>query len=331
MGNLQALQQILKVLAQCCYYTSWSTTYEQAATTNNILLRRILDFLEQLPRSYPGDPNYSCYYDDTRLNVNWRESREVEKKAIVGVRDMHIANQAIFCSSALYGKAGVVIPQETTKTCIVEIGAGYGMLAHVLCIINRNTEICMIDLLEASAIQLYYSICMQEYTDTRIFAYYPGQTEKTEINYLGSGCSEDSAKITIMPSLSSLPKDALKFAQEADAILNFDSLMEMPSTEICKYFELINSMKAGGVFIGRNRYRKVSKLRDYPFDDKWIFKYSHSSLLMPWHHEFVLCRVETNEDFSNAFQDRIDFYDRSWHDCQNSIPRIGINKLGFIK
>jgi hypothetical protein len=134
-----------------------------------------------------------------------------------------------------------------------------------------------------------------------------------------------------MPSMSSLPEDALKWAQKADAILNFDSLMEMPSTEIDKYFELINSMKTGGMFIGRNRYRKVSKLRNYPFDDGWVFKYSHSSLLMPWHHELVLGRVETNKGFSDAFKKRIDFYDKSWHDCQNSIPRIGINEFGIIK
>ncbi len=79
-----------------------------------------------------------------------------------------------------------------------------------------------------------------------------------------------------------------------EGVINTRSMMEMDPSTVAFYLRQIQERLApGGVFYCLNRYEKKTRLKDYPFDEKW-----RVALSEPWprfidenpHHELVAVR-----------------------------------------
>jgi len=79
-----------------------------------------------------------------------------------------------------------------------------------------------------------------------------------------------------------------------DAVINTRSMMEMDLATVGFYIRQIEDKLAeNGIFYCLNRYAKKTRLKDYPFDERWRVLYSE-----PWprfidenpHHEIIAQR-----------------------------------------
>lgn len=147
---------------------------------------------------------------------------------------------------------------------LVEIGAGFGGLARLLKLACPELSLVLLDLPEAGAIQTYF--LNQAFPAAR-FLY-----------------AEDVAGLARLPArafdFAILPGSAAALLEDrsVDLFVNTRSMMEMDLPVVAAYLEQIQrATREGGGFYCVNRLAKVSRLRDYPFDERW-----YAALWEPW-------------------------------------------------
>ena len=122
------------------------------------------------------------------------------------------------------------INKNSEQRSIVEIGGGYGGLACLNMLHNDNIKYTLVDLPEASAIQLFVLLSLQNILkcDVEVLVS-PNQI----ITYSYSGSNQACNKLVrIMPAHLFFGNHKRNLLQGCNAVLNFKSMMEMPDSEI---------------------------------------------------------------------------------------------------
>ena len=177
---------------------------------------------------------------------------------------------------------------------ILEIGGGYGALAHKLKKRYSNTTIYLIDLPEAGLLQSYYLSSI--YKEKKFFLYedFKKNKDQLDINYL------ESFDFVILPPWC---LEKIKFKEFFDLVINTRSFMEIKFNEIKSYFDYIHmTIKSEGIFYNVNKYEKntsgdVIKISEYPYDNFWSVLSSSESWKQPNLHELITQRnkIETED------------------------------------
>jgi hypothetical protein len=139
---------------------------------------------------------------------------------------------------------------------IVEIGPGYGALAAILRELYPDAEIVLVDL--------------------------PEHRPVTE-HYLSETVGLDNITFT-----TELPP-------RADIAIALRCMMEMPPSEINKYFDWIQNEDVEWFYL-INRYFKCNVTKWYPFDNYWTPMISRNDYLTGVLHEFLLKRSTKPSD-----------------------------------
>lgn len=174
-------------------------------------------------------------------------------------------------------------PYLSDVDVVVDIGGGYGGLSRVLKRAFPEMRIVLLDLPEVNTIQTYF---LRTCFDSAKFLYLRDVYRQDRI---------DLAPLEFDFML--LPGQLIeKLARGSfGLVINTRSMMEMDLPTISFYLNHIqDKLGAGGLFYCVNRYSKKTRLKDYPFDDKWYVSYSS-----PWptfidknpHHELVAVRA----------------------------------------
>ena len=168
---------------------------------------------------------------------------------------------------------------------IVEIGPGFGALSRHLRRLYPDAHITLVDLPEHSEFQRYY---LQNTVGLK--------------NY-GIG--------------QNLPDDA-------DLVIALRCLMEMPPTEVKKYFEWMQSRPSIKAFYTVNRYAKQEAvLKEYPFDAKWGIAVSQPAVPQNNMHEYLLFRMKQDNPSFLLQLDSLPIYMTS--QCiVDIVPKYGI-------
>ena len=165
----------------------------------------------------------------------------------------------------------------------VDIGGGYGGFARVLKRAFPEMRIVLLDLPEVNAIQTYFlRTCFDE----------------AKFLYLGDVYQEDRIDPARLEfDFLLLPGELIEKLATGSfgLVINTRSMMEMDLPTVSFYLNHIqDKLCAGGVFYCVNRYAKKTRLKDYPFDERWYVSFSS-----PWptfidknpHHELVAVRA----------------------------------------
>ena len=166
---------------------------------------------------------------------------------------------------------------------IVEIGGGYGGLAHKLKRLFRQSHYVSLDLPEALTLQAYYLSQLNPAARFYLFDDFVA----------GKPIEPERYDFTLLPGwlASNLPDDF------ADLFINTRSFMEMNADVIEDYFlQIGRCLKTGGMFYNVNRYFKDTvgapiRFREYPYDDRWALLLSRGSLFQPHVHEMMTVRT----------------------------------------
>jgi putative sugar O-methyltransferase len=166
---------------------------------------------------------------------------------------------------------------------IVDIGGGYGGLARLLRLNDPRLRIVLLDLPEVNAIQTYFlSTCFPE---AKV------RTLRDVTGFASLDLAELDFDFLVLPGpfIERLTKSSFDF------VINTRSMMEMDLPTVSFYLGHIqDKLRVGGTFYCVNRYQKKTRLKDYPFDEKWYVSYSS-----PWpsfidenpHHELIAVRA----------------------------------------
>lgn len=162
---------------------------------------------------------------------------------------------------------------------IIEIGGGYGNLAHkIMTTLGDVQRYVILDLPETIEIQYYYLKSL--FPDKKIIKGCPSPHEPFDFA-LVPGWEMQQLTDWIKP----------------DLIINMRSFGEMPPPVMKSYFDWIQEISHTGTFFYTvNRYVFTihdSKLKDYPFDDRWDVLVSQPQWLQTHLHEFMLRRAES--------------------------------------
>ena len=174
-------------------------------------------------------------------------------------------------------------PYVEDADVVVDIGGGYGGLARLLKKRFPKLRLVLLDLPEINAIQTYFlSTCFPEARVLTLRDVH--ERESIDPRALG-------ADFLVLPGqlIERLPQGSFGL------VINTRSMMEMDLPTVSFYIGHIqDKLPSGGSFYCVNRYEKKTRLKAYPFDDKWYV--SHSA---PWpkfidenpHHELVAVRA----------------------------------------
>ena len=174
-------------------------------------------------------------------------------------------------------------PYVEDADVVVDIGGGYGGLARLLKKRFPKLRLVLLDLPEVNAIQTYFlSTCFPEARVLTLRDVH--ERESIDPRALG-------ADFLVLPGqlIERLPQGSFGL------VINTRSMMEMDLPTVSFYIGHIqDKLPSGGSFYCVNRYEKKTRLKAYPFDDKWYV--SHSA---PWpkfidenpHHELVAVRA----------------------------------------
>ena len=141
---------------------------------------------------------------------------------------------------------------------IVEIGPGFGALAAMLRKVYPDTRITLVDLPEHHNFQRYYL--------------------------------EQTVGLDGIDVGSDLPDDA-------DTVIAIRCMMEMPISEVYRYFDWLQALDTVQAFYLISRYLKWTMLKQYPFDNRWMPLISQPAFIQADMHEFLLARTEENASF----------------------------------
>ena len=161
---------------------------------------------------------------------------------------------------------------------IVDIGGGYGGLIAKLKMLYPKAKFISFDLPEVNAVQTWYLSHL--YPDANILDY---QSYTQDSSRLINGDFD----FAILPGwcIESVADDSV------DLFINIRSMMEMNKTTIAFYFDHIHrAIRSNGFFYCANRYTKNTVgepilIKEYPFDEQWIFRISETIWNQPAIHE----------------------------------------------
>ena len=168
---------------------------------------------------------------------------------------------------------------------VVEIGGGYGDLAHKIKSLYKKTKYIIIDLPEVLLLQHYYLKKVN-----------PNLKIINLIDNINIDVDNDNFDILLLP-FGEFEKYNFKF----DMVINMRSLGEMPKDVLNKYMKWIHSnLNIDGLFYNVNRYvftksNDKNKIRDCPYDDNWNVLLSKPQWLQTHLHEFMLMRNDDNK------------------------------------
>ncbi len=182
--------------------------------------------------------------------------------------------------------------RRDAELTLVEIGAGFGGLARKLKRLFPKARLLLFDLPEVNAVQTYY--LARAFPAARIVDY----TEFRESG--GAVLATEGRDLAILPGWCI---EAVR-AASVDAIINTRSMAEMSRQTIAYYFDQIHRIaRDGTLFYCVNRYTKSTvgepiRLREYPFDDRWLTLVSRPVWDQPWIHELAALRLPHAVPFS---------------------------------
>ena len=315
-GNYQAQEKLIQTLSVLSLTILSDYFKTNPFGANNTLLKIFHSLNSQLPSLFPGDPQYPLYYDDTKVVLHEMNENKQHFTSRFGNRDAYNFYAFILTHFSLNKSLSI----NNISRSIVEIGGGYGGLACLNMLHNNNIKYTLIDLPEAASIQLFVLLSLQHVLGCDIefvvskddVDFYPCDTNTRVSNKL----------IRIIPTHNFQGCHLESTLSECSAVLNFKSMMEMPDSEINRYFKFINQLSPESLFICTNRYQKISKLANYPFNNQWQLKYSYSYMLMPWHHDLVLYKTShSNNQFHSEYTNRINQFSTLFSN-ERKIPSI---------
>lgn len=171
---------------------------------------------------------------------------------------------------------------DEVKT-VVDIGGGYGGLARLIKLAHPDVKLVLLDLPEINTIQTYF--LGTAFPNARVLGlrdvYRDDVIDPRQID----------GDFLLLPGqlIDKLPRDSCEMA------INTRSMMEMDLETVSFYVRHVqDKLASDGRFYCVNRYEKKTRLKDYPFDDRWYVSYSE-----PWprvidenpHHELVAVRT----------------------------------------
>ncbi len=168
---------------------------------------------------------------------------------------------------------------------VVDIGGGYGGLVRLIKLARPAMRFVLLDLPEVNAIQAYF--LANAFPDAKVL----GLTDVSHVKLIDPRSLDFDFLVLPGQLFDRLGPSSF------DAIINTRSMMEMDLETVGFYIRGIQEKLApGGIFYCVNRYEKKTRLKDYPFDEKWRVAFSE-----PWprfidenpHHELVAVRAES--------------------------------------
>lgn len=193
--------------------------------------------------------------------------------------DIHLINFFYELEKNVFNKSNIEI--------ICEIGGGYGGLAEKI-LRQKKCKYILIDLPETNALSTYY--LSNNFIDKKILIY----------SDIKNNCIDD--KDLYQNDIIIITPNVKIKNIEFDLFINTRSMMEMKSSTIKKYFELIqNQLSENGYFYNVNRYIKFRAgeaifLKDYPYDDKWKVINSSKSFNQEWIHQLITQRQQNSSN-----------------------------------
>lgn len=196
---------------------------------------------------------------------------------------------------------------------IVDIGGGFGGAATKYKRMFPKARILLFDLPEVNVAQTYYISTL--FPNADILTY---ETHLEDPSRLAT----QEFDFAILPGwcIADLP------AETADALVNTRSMMEMDPQTIAFYFGHIERIsRVGSLFYCVNRYIKSTvgvpiRIKDYPFDDRWIARISQPAWDQPWIHELAVVRTPWPVAYSVSSQ-LAGLPPLSWGECGKLIGR----------
>jgi putative sugar O-methyltransferase len=174
-------------------------------------------------------------------------------------------------------------PYLSDVRTVVDIGGGYGGLARLVKLAFPSIRLVLLDLPEVSAIQTYF--LHQAFPEKKFLHL----TDVAELETIDLEALDFELLVIPGQLIEKLAAGTFEMA------INTRSMMEMDLSTVSFYLDHIQrKLRPGGFFYCVNRYEKKTKLKDYPFDDRWYVSYSE-----PWpalidanpHHEIVAGRT----------------------------------------
>ena len=168
---------------------------------------------------------------------------------------------------------------------IVDIGGGLGAVLEKLKKLFPHARFISLDLPEVNVVQTWF--LGKSYPKARFLTYRDFTADPSSIN----GSDYDFA---ILPGWC-IDQIAEK---SVDLFINTRSMMEMTPETILFYFEHIQrAVRTDGGFYCVNRYEKSTvgvpvRIKDYPFDNQWVFRISQPAWDQSWIHELAAFRTE---------------------------------------
>jgi putative sugar O-methyltransferase len=165
---------------------------------------------------------------------------------------------------------------------VVDIGGGYGGLARLIKLARPDMRLVVLDLPEANAIQTYF--LASAFPRARVL----GLSDVVGLDPIDPRSLDFDFLVLPGQLFERLSPSSF------DAVINTRSMMEMDLGTVGFYLRHIQDKIADrGVFYSVNRYAKKTRLKDYPFDERWRVAYSE-----PWprfidenpHHEIIALR-----------------------------------------
>jgi hypothetical protein len=175
-------------------------------------------------------------------------------------------------------------PHLDSARVVVDIGGGYGGLVRLVKLARPAMRFVLLDLPEVNAIQTYF--LASAFPDAKVL----GLSDVSQLKLIDPRALD--FHFLVLPGQLFERLSPSSF----EAVINTRSMMEMDLGTVGFYLGHIQAKIApGGVFYCVNRYEKKTRLKDYPFDEKWRVAYSE-----PWprfidenpHHEIVAVRGE---------------------------------------
>ena len=166
---------------------------------------------------------------------------------------------------------------------VVEIGGGYGGLTRLIKLVFPQMKCVLLDLPEVNTIQTYF--LAKAFPEATVL----GLRDVAHRKAIDP--SELDADFIVLPGQLIERLRPSSF----DLAINTRSMMEMDLETVAFYVQHIQDKLAiGGSFFCLNRYEKKTRIKEYPFDDRWYVSYSE-----PWpefidqnpHHELIGVRT----------------------------------------
>jgi putative sugar O-methyltransferase len=235
---------------------------------------------EALPRVHA---KWRRIYEELRERVPERYRPFLEESPIGNPRMLEVGGLRVSQSSLEYTfMLSHLDPYLEGVRVAVDIGGGYGGLVRLIKLARPSTRLVLFDLPEVNAIQSYFL--------TKAF---PG----AKVLGLADVVRRDGIDPRSLDfDFLVIPGQLFERLEPGsfEAAINTRSMMEMDLDTVAFYLRQIQGkVSEGGVFYCVNRYEKKTRLKDYPFDERWRVVHSE-----PWprfidenpHHELVAIR-----------------------------------------